>query len=559
MVFLFAGLLGYWVELLCVDINGRQVTALRSVLIKERLYTGERFLSTAAAWFLFFIFLVFLANRYYTVIGREIYPVIHMLIEFAIIVVAVCASLMSWYDYKYKHELKMLILSLTFCLVAPFEFAHALSYMGMPDFITPNTVDKASTLFIAAKLFLATGLLTAVVFGERIVVIRRSALIPAFAALMGIGMIYLIVSNLSFLPDMYDQAAASQTRLKILLGYLVITMEILAAIWILKRKRINSKDIYLGMALIIIIMSDLAFNYYYSPYDTYNLLGHIFQMFSFAFIFKAIIDDAVGMIYETNRTLERQWEMLAEKNQQLLEADRLKDEFLANTNHELRTPLAAIIAFAEMLQDESNGTLNELQKDYLNEISDSSEELMWRINGFLDLSKIAAGKTVLNREEFESYKLIEEVSSKIKPMFNKKGLTLEIARPDFPLKIWADREKTAQILVNLLSNALKFTAPGGRVNVEVVPDDYGHGVCISVTDTGIGIDTADQKKIFQPFQQVDGTASRKYRGTGIGLTLAKKLVDLHGGYIGVSSIINKGSTFTFRLPVSGTEEAGKVM
>lgn len=540
----------------CIDLLGREVFVLSMIPLKNRLLSVKRLWSTAAAWFLFFIFLVFLAGRYYTIISPEIYPVLHMVIEFVIVVVAICASLMSWYDYKHKHELKMLILSLTFCLVAPFEFAHALSYMGMPDFITPNSVNKASTLFIITKLLLAAGLLTAVMFGERIVVIRRSALIPAFSFLLGVSAIYLIVTNLSLLPAMYDQAARSQTGLKVFLGYLIIAMEALAVITIFTKKWIGGKNAYLGMALIIIIMSDLAFTYYRSPYDTYNLLGHIYQVFSFAFIFKAVIDEAVGMLYETNRTLARQWEMLAEKNQQLLEADRLKDEFLANTNHELRTPLSAIIAFTEILLDERTGALNDMQKDYLNEISDSGKELLGRINGFLDLSKIAAGKTVLYREEFNVYELIDEVANKMNPLFNQKSLNLELPRAGVPLRVWADREKTGQILTNLLSNALKFTAPGGRVTVEVKPDDSGNGVYISVTDTGIGIDTADQEKIFQPFQQLDGTTSRKYSGTGIGLTLAKKLVDLHGGSIGVKSKINKGSTFTFMLPNGKTEKTG---
>ncbi|MDD4334096.1 MAG: MASE3 domain-containing protein [Desulfotomaculaceae bacterium] len=529
---------------------------MRTISIKERLLTGGRFLPKAVAWFLFFIFLVFLAGRYYTVIGQEIYPVLHMLIEFVIVAVAICAALMSWYDYKYKHELKMLLLSLTFCLVAPFEFAHALSYMGMPDFITSNTVDKASTLFIITKLILAVGLLAAVVYGEKIVVIRRSALIPALSFLLSIGVIYLIVTNLAVLPDMYDAASGSQTIPKVFLGYLVIAIEAIAMLWILTKKWAQSQDLYLGMALIIIIMSDLAFIYYLSPYDTYNLLGHIFQVFSFAFIFKAIIDDALGMLYETNRTLARQWEMLAEKNQQLLEADRLKDEFLANTNHELRTPLSAIIAFTEILLDECTGTLNEMQKDYLGEISDSGKELLGRINGFLDLSKIAAGKTVLYKEVLNVYELIGEVSSRIRPLFNQKGITLEIPRADISVKVWGDRDKTGQILTNLLSNALKFTAPGGQVTVGVEQDDSA-GVYISVTDTGIGIEAVDQEKIFQSFQQVDGTTSRKYSGTGIGLALAKELVDLHGGHIGVSSEINKGSTFTFMLPTEETEEKGR--
>ncbi len=518
-----------------------------AIPIKERLLTGGRFWPIAVAWFLFFILLVFLAGRYYMVINGGIYPTLHMIIEFLIVAVALCAALMSWYDYKYKRELKMLLLSLTFCLVAPLEFAHALSYMGMPDFITPNTVDKASTLFTITKLILAVGLLGAVVFGERIVVIRKSALIPIVSLFLSAGLIYLLVRYMAILPAMYDPATGSQTVAKIFLGYLVIGLEAVTLLRIIAKKWVKNQDLYLGMALMLIIMSDLAFTYYSSPYDTYNLLGHVFQAFSFAFVFKAIIEDAVGMLHETNRTLTRQSEMLAEKNRQMLEADRLKDEFLANTNHELRTPLAAIIAFTEILLDDSPNTLSEQQRDYLEEINDSSRELLERINGFLDLSKIAAGKTILHMEELNIYELIDELAHNTKPLFGQKGIDLMIPRADTQVKVWGDRGKIKQILTNLFSNALKFTAPGGQVTVRVRQDDSA-GVYISVTDTGIGISAVDQEKIFQPFQQVDGTSARKYSGVGIGLALAKKLVDLHGGNIRVTSEKDKGSTFTFVLP-----------
>jgi len=499
-----------------------------------------------------------MAYKYYFIIDAAVYPIVHLVIEFAIVVVAICASLMSWYDYKYKHELKMLIISLTFCIVAPLEFAHALSYLGMPDFITPNSVNKASTFFIITKLFLAAGLLGAVFSGGKMIVVRRSGLIPASFVLIGMVIVVFVAHNLARLPAMYDPVAGSQTAVKIFLSYLVVALEALAAVRILLKKGAGKQDFYLGIALIIIIMSDLSFTYYNSPYDTYNLLGHIYQLFSFTFIFKAIIDEAVGMIYENNRALERQWELLAEKNRQLQETDQLKDEFLANTNHELRTPLSAIIAFTEMLLDEGMGKLNELQKDYLSEISDSSKELLGRINGFLDLSKIAAGKTVLYKEEFEVAELFEDISGKIRPLFNQKGIALEIPQERSLIKVWADREKVSQVLTNLLSNALKFTAPGGRVTVETGTAQAGQGVYISVTDSGIGIDTSDQEKIFQPFQQVDGTSARKYSGTGIGLTLARKLVELHGGLIWVSSEVNKGSKFTFTLPEREKEEFRRV-
>lgn len=531
---------------------------MRAILLKERLLTGDHLSLKIVAWFLFFTFLTLLAGRHYLVIDRAVYPVVHMVIEFAIVVIAICVSLMSWYDYKYRHELKMLIISLTFCVVAPLEFAHALSDLGMPDFITPNSVNKASLFFIVSKLFLAAGLLTAVFSGDKIKIIRRSAIIPAFLALASAVLTVLIAFYLSYLPAMYDLVAGSETGLRVFLGYLVMAMEGLAVVWLWMKKRFGKQDIYLCMALVIIIMSDLAFIYYRNHNDTYNLLGHIYQVFSFAFIFKTIIDEAMGIIYETNRTLEMQWELMSEKNRQLQEADLFKDEFLANTNHELRTPLTAIIAFTEMLLDESTGKLNALQKDYLGEISDSGKELLGRINGFLDLSKIAAGKTVLFKKEFGADELIEAVSSKMQPLFNQKEITLDVPLKTGLVRVWADREKTGQILTNLLSNSLKFTPLGGRVMVEAGTDGSGQGVYISVTDSGIGIDTSDQEIIFQPFQQLDGTSARRYSGTGIGLTYVKKLVELHGGSITVSSEINKGSIFTFTLPFREKGELGKV-
>lgn len=254
-------------------------------------------------------------------------------------------------------------------------------------------------------------------------------------------------------------------------------------------------------------------------------------------------------MYKTNETLERQSRELAESNSQLREMDRLKDEFLANTNHEMRTPLSAIIAFTELLLDDRTGKLNEVQKDYLNEINDSSRELLNRINCFLDLSKIAAGKTVLHKENFDILELIEEIMRRMGPFFNSRGIIFKHIKGTSRLNIFADREKVAQVLTNLLTNALKFTAPGGKVSVEAGVNNTGNEVFVSVSDTGIGIDPENWELIFQPFQQVDGTSVRKYGGTGIGLTLARKLMELHGGFIELISEKNKGSTFTFRLPV----------
>jgi signal transduction histidine kinase len=524
-------------------------------ILKKRLTTGEHCLARLVFWFFVFLLLYFLAGKFYIVIPGDVYPGVHLAMEFILIITAACAALMGWYDYKYKYEFRAIVLCLTFSVVAIFQFAHAVSYSGMPDFLTPNTVNKASTYWIISNLLMGAGFFTAVFFGDRIRKIRVSKVLLFWIP----GSLLLVIAVayfLPYLPPMYDSGAGKQTSLKIFLEYLIIAMLALSALKLMRKNVLDKREYCFCMALVIGIFSELAFTLYSNAYDTYNLLGHVFKIVSYAFIFKVMLDDAVGMLYESNKILEKQRGMLAETNLQLQEKDRLKDEFLANTNHELRTPLSAVIAFTELLRDESTGKLNDLQRDYLDEINDSGRELLDRINGFLDLSKIAAGKVLLFRESFGVQALIESVTRRVQPLYDHKGVGLAVAPPADGLQVLADRAKVGQILTNLLSNALKFTPPDGNVVVEAQPDESGRYVAVSVKDTGIGIAPEDQKKIFEPFQQVDGSAVRRYGGTGIGLTLVKKLVELNGGAIMVSSQCQKGSTFTFTLPVGekGGEE-----
>jgi len=542
---------------LYAGVTGRVREILGSKLLKRRLASGEHLWPRLVFWFFVILLLYYCAGKWYVVIPGVVYPGVHLAMEFALIITAACASLMSWYDYKYKHEIRAIVLCLTFCTVAIFQFVHTVSYQGMPDFLTPNTVNKASTYWIISNLFMGAGFLAAVFSGDRVRKIKVNRVL-LFWILGNLLLVVAVAYFLPYLPPMYDPGAGEQTLLKIALEYLIIIMLALPVLKLWRKSPMDRQDYYFCMALITGIFSELAFTLYNNAYDTYNLLGHILKIISYAFIFKVMLDDAVGMLYETNMTLEKQREMLAQTNLQLQEKDRLKDEFLANAGHELRTPLAAVIAFTELLKEESVGKLNDLQRDYLNEISESGRELMDRINGFLDLSKIAAGKVVLFKEVFRVYELIETVVRRLRPLFNNKGVILEVAPfSGEDLLVLADRDKAGQILTNLLSNALKFTPPNGNVLVEACLDESGRYVAISVKDTGIGIAPGEQQRIFEPFYQVDGSAARKYGGTGIGLTLVKKLVELNGGTIKVSSNLNKGSTFTFTLPV-GEDDGGEL-
>ena len=227
-------------------------------------------------------------------------------------------------------------------------------------------------------------------------------------------------------------------------------------------------------------------------------------------------------------------------------ASRAKSDFLANMSHELRTPLNAIIGFAEILRDELVGSINAEQKECVNDIHISGQHLLEMINDILDLSKIEAGKMVLQLETFSIVEAVEEVNTIITALALKKNLNLTLNyNRNCPIE--ADRVKFKQVFYNLLSNAVKFTPEGGKVATHLKVTETE--LYAEVMDTGIGISEADQAKLFAPFTQIDTSKSRRFGGTGLGLALTHRLIMLHGGEISVKSQEGKGSNFTLRIPL----------
>ena len=240
-------------------------------------------------------------------------------------------------------------------------------------------------------------------------------------------------------------------------------------------------------------------------------------------------------------------------------ANRAKSQFLANMSHELRTPLNAIIGFSEILSDETFGNLNERQLKYANNILKSGRHLHELINDILDLAKVEAGRTELVRMTFDVARSLSEVQTILKALANKKSINLSVdVAAELPL-LFADEAKFKQILYNLVSNSIKFTKDNGKIHVAATlqkkagPHSKVTESClqIAVTDTGIGIKPKDQERIFNEFEQVDSSYGRQQQGTGLGLALTKRLVEMHGGHIWVESagVEGKGSTFTFLLPI----------
>ena len=237
---------------------------------------------------------------------------------------------------------------------------------------------------------------------------------------------------------------------------------------------------------------------------------------------------------------------IQDKSRQLEIANKHKSEFLANMSHELRTPLNAIIGFSEVLLERLFGDVNEKQVDYLKDIHSSGRHLLNLINDILDLSKVEAGRMELEPSTFDLPSAIANAMALIRERAQRHGIALGMdVDPDLG-DIVADERKLKQILLNLLSNAVKFTPDGGRIDVRARQDDSF--VRISVADTGVGIAREDQEAVFEEFRQVGSNYTTKQEGTGLGLALTRRFVELHGGTIGVESEPGQGSTFTFTLP-----------
>ena len=237
---------------------------------------------------------------------------------------------------------------------------------------------------------------------------------------------------------------------------------------------------------------------------------------------------------------------IEEKSRQIEAANRHKSEFLANMSHELRTPLNAIIGFSEVLGERMFGELNEKQAEYTDDILSSGRHLLSLINEILDLSKVEAGRMELELATFDLPLAIDNARTFVRERATKHGINLDVTVDERLGDFVGDERKIKQVLLNLLSNAVKFTPEGGRIGINARQADGS--VEISVSDTGIGISPEDQAKIFEEFRQVGGDYAHKKEGTGLGLTLAKKFVELHGGRIWVESEVGKGSTFSFTLP-----------
>jgi signal transduction histidine kinase len=241
---------------------------------------------------------------------------------------------------------------------------------------------------------------------------------------------------------------------------------------------------------------------------------------------------------------------LAEARRQLREADKLKSEFIATVSHELRTPLNSIIGFAKLLLKQKIGPLNSIQQTDISVIYDSAQHLLSLVNDILDLSKIEAGKIRLDPVWVSVEEIIVGVMASTIILIEGKPIELrDEIEPHLP-KVFVDRGRIRQVVINILSNAAKFTDAGSiTMRVGKISKNEQDFICFSVKDTGIGIAPEDMDKVFEAFRQIDSSVARRAEGTGLGMPISYRLISLHGGELWVESQVGHGSTFSFTIPL----------
>ncbi len=486
----------------------------------------------------------------YTTISIEQYLVFHNITEFFSVMISLSIFGIGWYSYDQSKNRHALFISCAFLAIGLLDFMYTLSYQGMPDFITPNNVNKSTQLWIAARLFMAIAFLVSAFIYPEVPNrwITKNILLSAASAIYGLVFIGVTYSP-SYLPPAFIEGAGF-TQFKIYSEYIINALFVMALIAYWKRYSTTRKDehILLMASLITSIFSELAFTLFRSTYDTYDMLGHVYKLIAFLIIYHWLF--IVSMKHPFMELTQSETKLRYARDE-AEGANRIKSEFLAKMSHELRIPLNSVIGFSEILKSKAPGDLNEKQAQYVNTIFNSGKHLLIIIKDMLDLLEIESGeKLPLSIKSFPTLAAIDEILIFV----NEKAVEMNIVitkeiKPGIDT-ITADKLRFKQILLNLLDNAIKFSKPqGGTISITAIKVD---GMAqFSVSDTGIGIKEEDMGKLFDMFHQIDSGLSRRYGGTGIGLAIVKQLVEQHGGKIWVESKFGEGTTFTFTLPLEG--------
>lgn len=497
------------------------------------------------------------------------YLLFHVIAELFSIIVAFGIAAIALHTRHYSpQDEKLNFLGIAYFFIAIFDLFHTIAYNGMGVF-PGNTANLATQLWLIPRYF--EGLTFLLITLD---VPRKLGAKKTFAGFLVVSLLAGSAVYAGFFPDCF-LPGSGLTTFKILSEYLIAAMLLVAVLLLQKKRAILDANMYKYMMLACgsTIISELHFTAYVSVYGTANMLGHLWKVASFYFIYELIIRKKLLEPYErwadlyqnlerkvatrtreleaANLRLREGQRVLKQLNRKLSENNRLKSEFMATVTHELRTPLTAIVAFCELLLDEAVGPLNEEQRENLMDINISAQQLMILISDILDMNKYEAGRLRLYLEKVEINDVFTIVRRTMLPITRQHKLDLQIKQADIPL-IFGDPERIRQMIVNLISNAVKFTPEGGRIEVSATVENGQ--AAISVKDTGEGIAPDLLPHIFEKFRQGDSSLKRRRSGTGLGLALVKTLAELQHGSVAVKSEVGVGTEFIIYLPLASEDQ-----
>ncbi|MCP4218613.1 MAG: response regulator, partial [bacterium] len=474
------------------------------------------------------------------------YLLFHTLAEMFSITVAAGLFMIAWNSREFMENNYLLFLGIAYLFIGGLDMVHTLGYKGMNIFADYDA-NLPTQLWIAARYMESLSLLVAPVF------LKRELRPGVVAGIQGaIFTVLLITIFGGYFPDCFIEGSGL-TRFKIVSEYL-ISLILAGSFFILFQNRREFEPEVMRVisaSIFLTIGAELAFTFYISAYGFSNLIGHCFKIISFYLIYMAIIQTGLKKPYSLLfRNLKQHENLLREAKEAAEAANRAKSFFLANMSHEFRSPLNAILGFAQVM-DRGRAMPSE-EKENLAIIRRSGEHLLDLINDVLDMSKIEAGRTVLTENDFDVYRLLDDVEEMFCLKAEGKGLRLIFeCDAGVPQYIRTDEGKLRQVLVNLLGNALKFTKKGGiSVRVMRLPVESSESkktdLQFEVEDTGEGIAPDEMDSLFEAFTQTE-TGRKSREGTGLGLPISRKFVRMMGGAISVESRVGKGSVFRFRI------------
>jgi len=511
-------------------------------------------------------FLMGEGRPFHFMFSPEAFLPLHGITESFSVIVSLLIFALAWHTFYQARNHRDLFIGVGFLAVGLLDACHALSYPGMSDFITPNTADKAVQFWTAARLTGAAVFFTAAFIRPDT---DRPWLKPLSLLLDALLLSCTVLVWIVFVPDWFPTMVAPEggaTTVKAVVDFVVTSLNLVAGV-LLFRTYLKERQpylLYFVQAMALTVFSGLFFTFYATSYDIYNLMGHIYKVGAYLFIYQMLFVTSIKKPYQElfstkeelrlysyhlqDMVMERT-QALAAKNRELERLNALKNDLMAVCSHDMKSPLFVSTILIDELMEKEGGLLGEDGIEALEMVKNNQSALMELITNILDLARREEGELKLKPSEIEVAGLLDSWSKDKALIAGKKGIGFSVEHKALPkgAQIFADEFKLLQVLNNLMSNAFKFTPTGGEVRVTAEGDTDG-GVRISVFNTGPAIPKGKLEKVFDKYSQAGDLKREQGEGVGLGLAICKSIVGLHGGNIWAESKSGVGNTFRFTIP-----------